>query len=86
MQEIHPVLPVLIESIFGFGSQSGWGLGRITRSHYAEFRALRELLNADGPLLRLLNRLAPDPHFRYEFPVSCLPVSAKSIVKYSGGG
>lgn len=33
-QELHAILPLLLENIFGFHNQLGWGIGRVTKTHY----------------------------------------------------
>ncbi|ELT96603.1 hypothetical protein CAPTEDRAFT_226293 [Capitella teleta] len=72
-KDLHPLIPVLIENIFGSGCQSGWGLGRISRSNSYEFQAVRDLLSSNGALLKLLLKFSSDPFFHYEYATSCLP-------------
>ena len=34
LQELHTVFPLLLDNIYGFNNQPGWGLGRLYKSHY----------------------------------------------------
>jgi len=70
-------MPLIIESIFGFGSAAGYGwcIGPLAYINQSEFDILCHLLGPEGPLLQVVYKLAVDSGCRYEFPVSCLPVS-----------
>ena len=74
LQELHLILPTLIESIFGFGNQSGWGINRIAKNNTTDFNAVHQFLHPEGPLLSLIYRLMLEP-VRYDFPFACIPVS-----------
>ena len=84
-QELQCILAPLLESIFGFGNQPGWGIGRISKSNSYDFNAVRELLHPNGSLLRLVHRLMAEP-FRYEFPFMCLPVRVVCVAVWRGEG
>lgn len=78
LQDLHAVLPIIIENIFGFGAASGpsysWGIGPMAYVTQSEFDTLCRLLGPEGSLLQVVYKLAADSSCRYEFPVSCLPV------------
>jgi len=78
VQDLHSLLPMIIEHIFGFGAASGPSCGcflgpqaYVTQS---EFNVICDLLGPEGSLLQVVYKLAADSSCRYEFPVSCLPV------------
>jgi len=77
-QDLHNVLPVIIENIFGFGVASGpaYGcfIGPQAYVNQSEFNVICDLLGPEGSLLRVVYKLAADSSCRYEFPISCLPV------------
>ena len=78
VQDLYALLPLLLENVFGFGNQLGWSLGQLNRLHQPqEFYSVRQLLGPVGPLLKLIHRLSADSYLRFEFPVSCIPVSFK---------
>lgn len=78
-QELHSVLPLLLESIFGFKNQPEWGLNVLSKNHHVDYNTLRIFLGPRGPVLTLVHKLLLDPYCRYEFPLSCLPVSYEEI-------
>lgn len=74
-QELRLALPTLLQSIFSFENEAGWGLEKVTRSQCGyEFEMLRNLLGPEGPVLNLVYSLQTDPYTSYEFPIKCLPV------------
>ena len=78
LQDLHCSLSLMVESIFGFGgvgSAASWSIGPAASLTANEFEQLRHLLAPEGPLLRVIYKLAADPACKYAFPVSCLPVS-----------
>lgn len=71
------VLPILLQNIFGFENEPGWGLDKVSKIQDREaFVQIRHLLSPEGPLLTLVYNLQMDPYTTYEFPLKCLPVSA----------
>ena len=78
IQDLHSMLPVIIENIFGFGAASGASYGCFIGPHayvtQSEFNVICDLLGPEGSLLRVVYKLAADTSCRYEFPISCLPV------------
>ncbi|CAN7985356.1 unnamed protein product, partial [Ixodes hexagonus] len=80
-QELQHYLPMLVESIFGFGAQLGWGLRTLVhRDQPHDFRAVRLFLGPQGPLLGLVYRLLSDGTLKYDFPVSCLPSATQKAL------
>ncbi|WAR02633.1 NSMA3-like protein [Mya arenaria] len=78
-KDLSAVLPGLLENIFGFGSEPGWGLDSISRGHNGvEYDALMKLLGPEGPLMSLVCNLQTDPYLTFEFPSSCLPYQGYS--------
>ena len=74
LQEFKNILPCLLEKIFGYGLDPGWGLDLISKSSSPQdFDSARRLLAPEGPLLSLVYALMMDSF--YEFPMSSLPVS-----------
>ena len=77
LQDLRNSLPALLENIFGFGSEPGWGLDVISKSQNPhEYEAVLRLLDPEGPLLSFIYSLQTDIYLTYEFPFSCLPVSS----------
>lgn len=73
------VLPILLQNIFGFENEPGWGLDKVSKIQDREaFVQIRHLLSPEGPLLTLVYNLQMDPYTTYEFPLKCLPVSVTS--------
>jgi len=72
------MLPLIIESIFGFGTAAvpshGWCIGPLAYINQSEFDILCHLLGPEGSLLQVVYKLAADSSCRYEFPTTCLPV------------
>lgn len=70
-------MPGLLENIFGFGAEPGWGLDTITKSQgHGDFDAVLRFLGPEGPLLRLVYHLQTDVYLMYEYPFANLPVSS----------
>lgn len=80
LQELRHALPYIIENMFGFGNESGWGIDKIDKhNHPQEFECLRRFLAPDSRLLNLIYRLQGEIYLSYEFPFKYLPVG--SLVK-----
>ncbi|EEC12937.1 sphingomyelin phosphodiesterase, putative, partial [Ixodes scapularis] len=81
LQELQHYLPMLVESIFGFGAQLGWGLRTLVhRDHPNDFSAVRFFLGPQGPLLSVLYRLLSDGSLKYDFPIGCLPSATQKAL------
>ncbi|KAH6933183.1 hypothetical protein HPB50_012887 [Hyalomma asiaticum] len=76
LKELQHYLPTILEHVFGFGANVGWGLQNISHGQPG-FDAIRRFLGPEGPLLLLIYRLLSDASVNYEFPVSCLPPFVK---------
>lgn len=72
LKELQHYLPTVVEHVFGLGAQPGWGLRGLAHGRPG-FEAVRHFLGPEGPLLRLVYRLASDASLKYDFPVACLP-------------
>ncbi|KAH7955451.1 hypothetical protein HPB52_000901 [Rhipicephalus sanguineus] len=77
-KELQHYLPTVLEHVFGFGVNVGWGLQNITHGQPG-FDAVRRFLSPEGPLLLLVYRLLSDASVNYEFPVSCLPPQRRAV-------
>uniref|UniRef100_A0A131Z0P7 Sphingomyelin phosphodiesterase 4 n=1 Tax=Rhipicephalus appendiculatus TaxID=34631 RepID=A0A131Z0P7_RHIAP len=75
-KELQHYLPTVLEHVFGFGANVGWGLQNIIFGQPG-FDAVRRFLSPEGPLLLLIYRLLSDASVSYEFPVSCLPCDTR---------
>ncbi|GAB6026515.1 sphingomyelin phosphodiesterase 4, neutral membrane (neutral sphingomyelinase-3) [Chamberlinius hualienensis] len=74
-KDAHSLFPLLVESIFGFGSHPGWGIGSLYRRlQPKDFDTLRYFLCPSGPLIRFIYKLNSDAYLKYEFPTQCLPI------------
>ncbi|XP_064612620.1 sphingomyelin phosphodiesterase 4-like isoform X2 [Liolophura sinensis] len=84
-KELRNVLPMLLENIFGFGNEPGWGLERLTMSyHRQEFEYGRRFFSPEGSLLKAIYALQSDPYLTYEFPLSCLPSPTRHSLEQGG--
>lgn len=72
LKELQHYLPTVVEHVFGFGPQLGWGLRGLAHGKPG-FEAIRHFLGPEGPLLRLVYRLMSDASLKYDFPAACLP-------------
>lgn len=73
-QNLHGFFPQLLSNIFGYSGSTDWGLKNLSRDS-REFTAVRRFLSPDGAVFKLINLLQADDQHRYEFFISCLPVS-----------
>lgn len=73
-QNLHGFFPQLLSNIFGYSGSTDWGLKNLLRDS-REFTAVRRFLSPDGAVFKLINLLQADDQHRYEFFISCLPVS-----------
>lgn len=78
-KELQVIFPQLINNIFA--SSNGWNLKTVTcdntRTNRYEFEALISFLEPQGPMFRLCYKLLSDPQYKYNLPLSVLPVSIK---------
>ncbi|XP_064460499.1 sphingomyelin phosphodiesterase 4-like isoform X2 [Ornithodoros turicata] len=82
LKEIEQYLPNIVEHIFGFNCQVGWGLCSLLRaSQNCDFSAVRQFLGPEGPLLRIVYRLLGNNAIKFEFPVSCLPIATQKSLR-----
>ena len=77
-QNLHGFFPQLLSNIFGYSGSTDWGLKNLSRDS-REFTAVRRFLSPDGAVFKLINLLQADDQHRYEFFISCLPVSCLSV-------
>ncbi|XP_065296938.1 sphingomyelin phosphodiesterase 4 isoform X2 [Dermacentor albipictus] len=82
-KELQHYLPTVLEHVFGFGANVGWGLQNISLGQPG-FEALRRFLSPEGPLLLLVYRLLSDASVKYDFPVSCLPSDTQRTLSTGG--
>ncbi|XP_061189717.1 sphingomyelin phosphodiesterase 4-like isoform X1 [Saccostrea echinata] len=79
-KELKNVLPYLLENIFGYGQNPGWGLDLINRSSNSQdFDNIRRLLAPEGTLLSLVYTLMTDSF--YEFPINSLPTPTQHLIE-----
>jgi len=82
-QDFSAILPALLEHIFGFGLEPGWGLDQLSKAHNVyDFDAVCRFLHPSGTLLTKLYNLQTDVYTTFEFPFSCLPVSEIQNILY----
>ena len=74
MQNLHGFFPQLLNNIFGYSSSTDWGLKTLSRDS-RDFAAVKKFLSPSGALFKLIDKLQADDQHRYEFFISCLPVS-----------
>lgn len=75
-QELQYIFPALIEHIFGFRSGMDWGFLYLDKElQVKEFESLRRFLMPDGPILKLVHKFIEEISPKFEFPLSCIPVS-----------
>ncbi|KAL4223981.1 sphingomyelin phosphodiesterase 4 [Mactra antiquata] len=81
-KDASSILPGLLENIFGFGAEPGWGLDVITKGHnHAEFDAVLRFLGPEGPIMKVVCNLQTDSYLTYEFPFSSLPGPTRHIIE-----
>ncbi|KAK7506108.1 hypothetical protein BaRGS_00002830 [Batillaria attramentaria] len=81
-KELRLVFPALLQSIFGFENEPGWGIERLSRpQHGYDFELLRSLLGPDGPVMNLVYSLQADPYTTYEFPFKFLPGPSRHTIE-----
>ncbi|KAJ8311969.1 hypothetical protein KUTeg_009342 [Tegillarca granosa] len=84
-KELRNVLPLILENLFGFGSETGWGLDLLSQSaNPHEFEAVRRLLSPEGTLLNLIYNLNTDIYLSYEFPINCIPSPTRHVIEEGG--
>lgn len=76
---------MILENLFGFGSETGWGLDLLSQSaNPHEFEAVRRLLSPEGTLLNLIYNLNTDIYLSYEFPINCIPSPTRHVIEEGG--
>ncbi|XP_014666668.1 PREDICTED: sphingomyelin phosphodiesterase 4-like isoform X2 [Priapulus caudatus] len=80
-KDLHAILPVLTENIFGFSNTQGWGLKSISLSWQpSDFKMLRHFLSPQGPMIRMVYRLLLENIYKFEFPLQCIPWPSRRLV------
>ena len=74
LQNLHGFFPQLLSNIFGYLGNTDWGLKTLSRGS-REFANVRKFLSPGGTVFKLIDLLQADDQHRYEFFISCLPVS-----------
>uniref|UniRef100_A0A5F8HJG4 Sphingomyelin phosphodiesterase 4 n=1 Tax=Monodelphis domestica TaxID=13616 RepID=A0A5F8HJG4_MONDO len=80
-KELHYIFPWLVESIFGSldGILVGWNLRCLQgRMNPIEYSIAMEFLDPSGPMMKLVYKLQAED-YKYDFPVSYLPVSTWAV-------
>ena len=75
LQNLHGFFPQLLSNIFGYSGSTDWGLKTLSRGS-REFDFVRRFLSPSGAVFKLIDMLQADDLHRYEFFISCLPVSS----------
>ena len=75
LQNLHGFFPQLLSNIFGYSGSTDWGLKTLSRDN-REFDFVRRFLSPNGAVFKLIDMLQADDLHRYEFFISCLPVSS----------
>ncbi|XP_038059464.1 sphingomyelin phosphodiesterase 4-like isoform X2 [Patiria miniata] len=80
-KELHSVYPQLLDNIFGYNQNPGWGLHVVTQqTSRDDYRVLQEFMSPRGPLMLMVYKLQADGVLRYEFPVSSLPAPTRDAI------
>ncbi|XP_015243970.1 PREDICTED: sphingomyelin phosphodiesterase 4-like [Cyprinodon variegatus] len=81
LQELHPIFPWLVESVFGSldGIISGWNL-RLLHSRSHEYAIVLDFLNPSGPMMKLVYKIQAE-EYKYELPVNYLPGPVKACIQ-----
>ena len=79
LQNLHEFFPQLLSSIFGYAGSTDWGLKTLSRDS-REFTTVRQFLSPGGAVFKMIDMLQADNLKRYEFFISCLPVSLITFV------
>ncbi|XP_055606110.1 sphingomyelin phosphodiesterase 4 [Uranotaenia lowii] len=82
LKELQDIYPIVINSIFGINSGSGWGFRIMTRdTHPHDFDVLYNFfIPIGGPMFRLCYRLLNDS-LKYELPMSFLPPKMQQMIE-----
>ena len=83
LQNLHGFFPQLLSNIFGYSGNTDWGLKTLSRDS-REFANVRKFLSPGGTVFKLIDLLQADDQHRYEFFISCLPVSMAYQINYWG--
>uniref|UniRef100_A0A672G2T4 Sphingomyelin phosphodiesterase 4-like n=1 Tax=Salarias fasciatus TaxID=181472 RepID=A0A672G2T4_SALFA len=80
-KELHPVLPWLMEAVFGSldGVLAGWNL-RFLHSRSSEYGLALDFLGPTGPVMKLVYKLQAED-YKYEIPVNYLPGPVKACIQ-----
>ncbi|XP_046543533.1 sphingomyelin phosphodiesterase 4-like isoform X2 [Haliotis rubra] len=82
IKELRHALPYIIENMFGFGNENGWGIDKIDKhNHPQEFECLRRFLAPESQLLNLIYRLQGEIYLSYEFPFKYLPAPTRQMME-----
>ena len=71
-QDLHVLYPYLVGSIFSVTPGKGWPLHT---PYSRSLEGFRQFLGPRGPVWSLVEKLDRDSFLRYEFSITCLPVS-----------
>lgn len=74
LQNLHGFFPQLLSNIFGYSGNTDWGLKTLSRDS-KEYANVHKFLSPGGTVFKLIDLLQADDQHRYEFFISCLPVS-----------
>ncbi|XP_058443755.1 sphingomyelin phosphodiesterase 4 [Malaya genurostris] len=82
LKELQDIYPLLINSIFGINTGTGWGFRTMTRdTHPHDFDVLYNFfIPIGGPMFRLCYRLLNDS-LKYELPISYLPPKMQQMLE-----
>ncbi|XP_022790636.1 sphingomyelin phosphodiesterase 4-like [Stylophora pistillata] len=75
-QNLHGFFPQLLSSIFGYAGSGDWGLKTLKRNS-KDFATVHQFLSPGGAVFKLIDMLQADELKRYEFFISCLPISTQ---------
>ncbi|ESO95394.1 hypothetical protein LOTGIDRAFT_232075 [Lottia gigantea] len=79
-KELRNALPLIVESVFGYGQESGWDIDRISKKYYSEFESIRHFLSPQGPLMKLVYHLQNEP-YTYHFSLQHLPNPSRHMIE-----
>ena len=81
IKDLQTFYPTLVQHIFGYQENPGWGLRTITDKNFMEFRQLYEFFHPHSSMFQLIYRLLKDSINKFEIKLSELPVKLRQMLE-----